>query len=573
MTQPHVLGNITKPPMASPDWLDATSVNRVRRALARRSMDRDASIQADMADTIDMVRTHISTVFLTTDHAFKFKRPVDVGFADFRTLASRRLDCEAEVRLNRRLAPGVYLNVEPLFLAGEDYTFEAVGTPVDYCVVMERLPVETMLDHRLLHGRISPADLHSIAQTLAHFHQSPPGSDGPDPGVLRRFGDLTVIRENWDENFRQTEHLVGTALSREDFEALRSEVEDFITHNTDLFMSRVEGGFIRDGHGDLRCEHIHLGSDGIKIIDCIAFNDRFRYGDTANDLSFLLMDLTVLGHPAYARILLEDYTALTGDTGMTRLIPFYACYRAYVRGKVTGFKLSDPNLTPTEREAVLTKAITFFQLARAFAAQMRPPLLVLMAGLMGTGKSSLAAALAKLAGVAHHDSDSIRKALAAKATGVQHLRGNEPRAPALFGEGLYTPAWNKRTYAALLAEGEAALNAGCSVILDASFSRRADRERAQALAARLGAEAVLVECAVDDATVLTRLNARWASGKDPSDGRAELYPHQKAAFESITEEERLRHFTVITDKPPESVARDLLHVLNLPPRLFNQADV
>jgi uncharacterized protein len=542
------------------DWLDDAEVARVRAALLGRERYRDEPAAA--AAPIERVQTHISSVFLTPAFVFKFKRPLDVGFADFRTLAQRERFCRAEVELNRRLAEGVYLDVLPLHAVDSAYRLAPRrgprGTVVDWCVVMRRLPAAEMLDARLRSGRVTREELEALTELLVRFHAGAQG--GP---ALARFGSQAVVRGNWEENFRQTEPFVGQALSAADHAAVRAAVEDWLARHHALLEARAAGGYVRDGHGDLRCEHIYLG-EGVKIIDCIEFNDRFRYGDVANDLAFLLMDLTALGRPDLARTVLECYAALSGDGDLGRLVPFYACYRAYVRGKVTAFKLNDRDLSPERRTAVRERAAGYFRLALDFAAQMAPPVLVLVAGLMGTGKTALAEALAARAGLRTWASDALRKQLAA-----EDAAGGRT---ADFGEGIYSAGWNERTYAALLARGEAELRAGRSAILDASFARRADRAAARALAERLGARVVLLECTLDEAATRERLRDRTRAGSALSDGREALYAQQRAAFEPVDELPPGTRLEVRTDRPPEALAAGLLAKLHLPPPLFGGRD-
>jgi hypothetical protein len=538
------------------DWLDEAEVQRVRAALERRTQF------PEPAGPIEQVQTHISTVLLTPRYVFKFKRPVDVGFADFSTLALRERFCRAELRLNRRLAPGVYLDVLPLTRVADGYALAGSGPVVDWCVVMTRLDPARMLDQRLRAGDIAPEEIDALAARLADFHRD--AADGP---AVARFGGLATVRGNWDENFRQTEPFVGTALSAADFHALREGVEAWLARHQGLLEARARDGFVRDGHGDLRCEHIDLGPP-IRIIDCIEFNERFRFADVANDLAFLLMDLTALGHPGTARRLLERYTAHSGDRALARLVPFYACYRATVRGKVTAFKLHDRNLSAAQRAATTERARGYFRLARSFLRELPPPVLVLVAGLMGTGKTALAEALAARAGLRAFNSDAVRKALAAERHGPG-ADGAPAGAGAAWGQGLYSAAWTDRTYEALLARAEAELREGRSVILDASFARATQREAALALAARLGARCVLLECRLDEAHTLQRLRRRTAEGRSVSDGREALYATQRAAFEPIAGLPPEAHLVVVTDRAPESLADALLPALHLPAPLFS----
>jgi aminoglycoside phosphotransferase family enzyme/predicted kinase len=538
------------------DWGDELEIARVRHAIQNRTFFPEEN------DTIDMVQTHISTVFLTPRFVFKFKRPVDLSFADFRTLRRRRHYCAEEVRLNRRLAPDVYLRVAALRQAPEGYAFEGKGRILDYAVVMKRLPEQAMLNHRLRQGEVLPEEIDRLADFLARFHRRIRGSPRH-----ARYGEPEIWRVNWDENFRQTEPAIGETISREDFAAIRQAVEGFMEREQALFAGRVSGGFIRNGHGDLRCEHICLGVP-IRIIDCVEFNERFRYGDTANDLAFLLMDLGALGRPDLSRQLFLRYLERTGDRAMAPLMPFYACYRAYVRGKVTSLRLQDRHLPEDQRRRLQARARGFFELAAEFARQMAPPMLLLVAGLMGTGKSHLAAALGRRTGTAVLASDHVRKELAAS----ELARLNAAVASrAEYGQGIYSAEWNQRTYNALLERAQALLRVRRSVILDATFSRRFDRQRAFALAHKEGAEPVLVECRLPDELALARLMERERSGGSLSDGRAALYPAQKAAFEPIDDLASPRHLVLRTDQPVEALVERVLAEARfpVPNRLFS----
>ena len=526
-------------------------MERVRDALHARPFRREPR------RPIALVQTHISTVFITTRYVFKFKRPLDVGFVDFRSLASRRHFCREELRLNRRLAPDVYLGVVPLRSGPGGLTFGRRGRIVDYAVLMKRLPAERMLDTRLRAGKALPADMDGLADVLARFHRRLRSTPR-----LARFGELETWRRNWRENFEQTRPEIGLTLSAATHDALRSRVFDFLRRYRALVRARVAGGYVRNGHGDLRCEHICL-SKPIRIIDCVEFSERFRCGDVANDLAFLLMDLCAFGQPGLAARLLERYRERTGDRSMRALIPFYACYRAFVRGKVLGMRLRDRNLAPQTRDAVTARARRFFALAEAFAQQMGPPLLLAVCGLMGVGKTTLAEKLAARTGMALLSSDRIRKELAADA-------GRPRRDHSAFGAGIYTEAWTRRTYAAMFDRAEETLAGGTSVILDASFSRRVQRRRALALARRLGAEPYVVECVAPDAITLARLGAREREGTSLSDGRPELYLRQKSAFDPVVEIAPARHLRVRTDRPADEVATEILNTntLRIPAPLF-----
>ena len=548
---------------AAPDWQDSQVIESIKQAVVSCAefVSRD--------EPVEMIQTHISTVFLTASYVFKFKRPLNMGFTDYRTLRQRRHYCREELRLNRRLANGVYLNVVPLWVTGETYSFEEGKQIVDYAVVMRRLGREQMMDFRVTRGLFTSAELDTVAKKLARFHSSGRAvaaraktrKGPPKPGA-----SIELLARNWEENFQQVEPYTNITIAEQDFEALERSVYGFMMRNRRIFEQRETDGFIVDGHGDLRCEHIFLG-EKIKIIDCIEFNERFRIGDTASDLSFLLMDLAALGHPELSGQLLSRYVNYSGDTTLSALVPFYACYRAFVRGKVLSMKLSDSHLKTDEQQELLSRAKLYFRLSMDFSRHMAPPTVLIMAGLMGTGKSDLAQALARRTGATWFSSDVVRKELAAlEFRGRRKADGKQ----AEFGGGIYSHDWNQRTYSEMFRRAEQELAANNAVILDASFSGRAMRNRAFELAAIHGAEAYLLECWLPYSEILGRLAERAREGNSISDGRAELLPHQIQRFEQILEAPSDRHLMVRTDRPVEKLVDEVLATpgLRIEPPLF-----
>ena len=531
-----------EPHLASPpDWTDDAHLEAVKAALAAREQ------HTDEGGAIEVVQTHISAVFLTARYVFKFKRPVDLGFVDFRTLRRRRHFCREEVRLNRRLAPDVYLDVVGLYRDGDDrgsFSLEpGTGELVDYAVVMQRLPREEMLDEELAAGKVTPADMERLADFLARFHRRVHATPSH-----AHFGDLENWHRNWDENWRQTEPFVGQVLSRARFDDLRAQVEGFMHEQQPSFQARIARETVRNGHGDLRCEHVRLG-ESIQVIDCVEFNERFRYGDVANDLAFLLMDLCALGHPALARHLLFAYRDAMGDGEMLALMPFYLCYRAFVRGKVTAMML-DGGSDPLRQATLRQRATRFFELASIFSRQFGPPVVLIVSGLMGSGKSFLSRHLAEHTGAHLLQSDAIRKDLAALS---QTPPGDESAAQASYGSGIYTSEWNERTYTEVFHQAGEHLATHASVILDCSFSRRDYRERAFQLARERGAEAWLLHCVVPDEVARDRLQKRAQSDDVLSDGRTHLFPSQKASFEPPVEVPADRCLTLHCDQSPEQL--------------------
>ena len=409
-------------------------------------------------DTVELVQTHISYVFLAGDFVYKVKKPVDFGFLNFTTLARRRYYCQQEVLLNRRLCPDTYLGVVRIAGEGRRVRVEGRGKVLEYAVKMRRLPALRMMDRLLADGRVSPTMVEAVARRLADFHARSETGPGID-----RYGSLAVIDGNWQENFRQWEPYLDDTITAEQDRYLRAYVRSFSIRRRALLEQRVRQGRIRDCHGDIRLDAVCF-TDGVCIFDCIEFNRRFRYSDVASDIAFLAMDLDYHGRPDLSERLVQTYSRAAGDPQVLELIDFYKCYRAAVRGKVEGFRLTQPEVRPAERREARQAARAYFRLACRYAAAQPPPALIITCGLVATGKTAIARALGETLDAPVISSDVVRKELA----GLEpEERRFEP-----FERGIYSPAFTARTYDAMLERGRALLAQGRSVLLDATFGRR-----------------------------------------------------------------------------------------------------
>lgn len=471
--------------------------------------------------TVELVQTHISYVFIAGGLVYKVKKPVDFGFLDFTTLEKRRENCLKEVSLNRRLAPETYLGVEEI-TEDEDGSLAlgSSGRVIEYAVKMKKLPADGMLVKMLAEDRVTPGAMDEIARKLANFHGS-----AETGGEIDRFGSIEVIRRNHDENFEQTAPFIDRTIGKEQYGFLRLYVNDFLERKRSLLEERVSRGRIRDCHGDLHAEHICL-TDGIVIYDCIEFNDRFRYSDAAADVAFLAMDLDYRGYPDHSRAFVEAYVRHSADGGLRELLPFYECYYAYVRGKVIGFRLDDPAISGPDKETARLGAANYFELAAKYAARPEKPIMVVMTGLMGSGKSVLAASLAPFLDAEVIRTDILRKELLNIRPEERHLEK--------FGEGIYSPELTARTYEKAFERARAALGAGRSAIIDGSFKKNADRIAALRIAQGAGAGFFVVECECAVETVRERLERRLEESRDASDGRWELYELQRADYEPVS---------------------------------------
>ena len=315
----------------------------------------------DKTGSVSLIQTHISMVFVGDEFVYKVKKPVDFGFLDFTTLEKRKHYCEQEVRLNQRLAQDTYIGVLPITYDGKSFRMgQGGGEIVEYAVKMKKIPEDLLMKSLFSRGELGEGHLRQIARVLAKFHLNAERSPEID-----RFGKPEVFRINTDENFEQTQKYVDTTIASEDFQTLRKWTDDFYGQQGDLFQERITSGKIRDGHGDLHMEHVCL-TEKLAIIDCIEFNDRFRYGDTLVDIAFLLMDLEYHGGKDFAHQLWGFYGQETGDTGMDILLSFYKVYRAYVRGKVNSFQLDDEHIGADEKNRAAHTASQYFKLARSY---------------------------------------------------------------------------------------------------------------------------------------------------------------------------------------------------------------
>ncbi|UPU34432.1 AAA family ATPase [Geomonas paludis] len=469
---------------------------------------------------VRLVETHVSFIFITDHFVYKVKKAVDYGFLDFTTLDRRRFYCGEEVRLNRRLCPDVYLGVVELRETPQGAAFNGSGKVIDYAVKMKRLPQERMLDQLLKDGAACAADMARIATAVASFH----AAAERDPQI-EACGSPAEIGQNWEQNFRQSAPFVGTTLLAGELAEIRQWAIAFLSENETLFQARIAEGFIRDCDGDLHSGNICL-TDPVCIFDCIEFNERFRYIDTAADLAFLLMDLEYAGRPDLARELLAAYCAASGDRSMAPLLDFYKAQRAFVRGKVTSLRLGQPGMSQEQSAAVREAARRYYRLARGYTLRSRlAPTLILTCGLSGSGKSSLAAEVSRELGFDLARSDLLRKALA----GVP-AAGVEP--DATYRAGIYSEAMDRATYDALLVEAERSLAGGRGIVADATFQRRADRERFRELAARMGVPFLVVETRCPEEVTRERLERRRHDPTDVSDARWEQYQQQRAEFQA-----------------------------------------
>jgi hypothetical protein len=466
------------------------------------------------------VHTHASLVFLVPPFVYKIKKPVDFGFLDFSTLEKRRHFCQREVELNSRLAPGVYLGVVPITLEKHGFAFEGGGPIVEYAVKMRHLTPEGFLDARIRDGSAGKPELDRVARTLAEFYQKQ-----ASPPDVAEWGNVEKLRISTDENFAQTRRFVGKTISRSAFDAIRAFTESCYERRRDLFDKRVEDGWIRDCHGDLHLDHIHMTDDDPVIYDCIEFNDRFRHLDVTSDAAFLVMDLDFHDRPDLTRFFIRRLAVLLDDPDMEALIDFYQCYRAFVRGKVESFHSVAEIADDDERAEAAEKARRYFQLALRYAVGGTRPAAIVCMGRVASGKSTLSAALSQELGWQVISSDMLRKTLA----GVPlHIRGD-----AASRAQLYAAEMTERVYDTMIRETGDIIHDGHGVILDATFSKRAFRDHLRESLGDANVKWIVAE--TDEATARRRLLQRETRDHVVSDARLDDHRMLDAAFENPDE--------------------------------------
>ncbi|HEX5023074.1 MAG TPA: AAA family ATPase [Candidatus Binatia bacterium] len=476
--------------------------------------------------------THISHIFLAGESVYKVKKPVRLPFLDFSTLAKRRHFLQEEMRLNRRLAPSVYLGVMPIGFDDGGWRLGGWSEPAEYTLVMRRLPEKRMLDFLLETQQVTVSMMKQLADHLAAFHAGAKPLRETPPDV-----HWSTVRNEWTENFTELSALLETVFDRRELELIRSYGDEFLTEARDLFGRRAAEGWIREVHGDLHAEHICFAPEGIQIFDCIEFSAELRCCDLASEIAFLLMDVSVRGGESLVSPLMNRYLERLNDREMFRLLPFYQCYRALVRAKVHALRLGKWNAA----------AARYLSYARRMTWERFKPFLLLVCGLTGSGKSTLARELGARLGMTVINSDIVRKAMAR----------NAGRDIVPLNQGLYSPAMTGKTYRKLEREAEKQMLWGHGVILDATFIHAARRKSVIRLAEKHGVPIFLIRCFASDELTRRRLAARTAEGKDVSDGRWEVYVAQKAAYEPLDEISSTQRLDLDTRLPVEELVQSV----------------
>lgn len=464
------------------------------------------------------IETHISTVLLVGHHAYKIKKPLNLGFLDFSTLEKRHHYCREEVRLNSRLAPDVYLDVVPITGTPEQPTPFGEGEVIEYAVRMRRFDQAGLLaGHPEL---ISPELVDRLADRLVAFHASVDGVAVDQP-----FGRPDGVVAPMYENFAQIRSLFADPKLHGRLDQLERWTQQAAKRHQARLSARWAGGFIRECHGDLHLGNIALEKGALLIFDGIEFNPALRWIDVISELAFLLMDLDEQGMAAYAQRLLNRYLELSGDYAALPLLRFYQVYRAMVRAKVCAIRLHQPDLPPAEKGSLARDFQGYLDLALHYSAAGQTGVLITH-GYSGSGKSTLTAIGLEQLPAIRLRSDVERRRLAGLAM--------SEASNANLGDGLYRSEMTANTYQRLAELAQLIVESGWIAIVDATFLRLEQRNPFRLLADALGIPFVILDLQVPFAELRRRVQHRQALGNDPSEATLEVLEHQLMASDPLT---------------------------------------
>jgi aminoglycoside phosphotransferase family enzyme/predicted kinase len=526
------------PPSPRPQ-ISAADPDQVRAAVARISAD------AAGEPGVDVLETHISYVFLTPSRAYKLKKPLILPFLDYGTPQRRRALCSEEIRLNQRLAGDLYIGVLALIQRpdGLELADEDQPDAIDYVVEMRRYDERQTLAATLERGELTDGEIRELARELAGFHaRCPPGDDSlrhDAQGVGRE------VRRNVDELLG----MAGSRAQRQRIRALDRTMSALVGAREAMFDARCADGRTRECHGDLRAEHVVLGSP-VRVVDCVEFDLGLRTLDVADDLAFLVMDLTRLGGERYARELITAYRQAGGDCGDDKLLAFFAVHRALVRAKVMLVRAGQQPPESPAREQARTEAQNLLALAERFAWRTRMPLAIVICGVPASGKSHLADALAAVSELGWLRSDRVRKDLAGIGPGQ---RGS----PEHYGE-----RFNRATYAELGRLAANQIASRSATIVDATFRHRADRDAFRASFAG-AAPLLFVQCVCPVSVLAHRAAARQRDRAGISDASPEVVMSERDRFEPLDEVPAADHLVLRSDLDPDAMLAQLSATLDL----------
>jgi len=487
---------------------------------------------------IQLIETHISWVFLTGTYVYKIKKPMDYGFLDFTTLDKRKFFCEEEVRLNRRLAPDIYLGIVPITGTPEAPAIDGEGEAFEYAVKMRQFNPQT-LDRLPIDSPEWEGYLNQLAHKIADFHQN----HAAKTDASMDYGHPNVIYAPAKQNFDQIRVFLSDAQELQQLDYLEGWAESTFQRLQELMTSRDNNGFVREGHGDMHLGNVMVLDGEVTLFDCIEFNDYFRWRDVYSDLGFLLMDLEDRGLKGLSYRVLNTYLEHTGDFEGLTLLPFYKAYTAMVRCKISLFTMNTPGISEEMKAAEQVKYRRYMDLAESYMA-VPARFMIITHGVSGSGKTTISTRLLQRLGAIRLRSDVERKRL----FGLKPLEKSGSNLDA----GIYTAEASTKTYDLLAQEAVTLLKAGQAVILDATFLQQSQRELMNDVAGEQGVPFAIVDCKAPEGKIEAWLEQRATEAQDATEANTDVMHRQLESAESLTEEE-LTHVVALASDNLEEI--------------------
>jgi aminoglycoside phosphotransferase family enzyme/predicted kinase len=483
----------------------------------------DPNVYEHPVERVEKLETHISYIFLAGSYAYKVKKAVNLGFLDFSTLPKRHFYCLEELRLNRRLAPAIYLDVIPITGSYARPVLGGEGKPVEYAVKMRRFAQEDLLDALLARDRLTREHIDRLAEKIAAFH-----GDAAVAAADKPYGSPEAVRGPALENFAQIRNVPGAGSRLTDLEILERWTVHHCQALAGTFHTRKERGFVRECHGDFHLGNVAVIDDDITIFDCLEFSANLRWIDVMNDVAFLVMDLHDRKRPDLAQRFLNRYLEITGDYEGLRVLRFYLIYRAMVRAKVHALRAAQPHVSAQQKTSALNECGNYVALARRQIAAVSRAIIITH-GLSGSGKTTHTQELLETTHAVRVRSDIERK----------RQRGLAPLARSESGiqEGLYAGDATALTYRRLLGLAETVLEAGYIAIVDATFLKRSRRDAFHELAASLGVPFLILDFLASETTLRQRILGRQRQGRDASEADIPVLEHQLKTQEPLQPDE------------------------------------
>ncbi|MCW8827895.1 MAG: AAA family ATPase [Gammaproteobacteria bacterium] len=487
------------------------------------------------AERCELIETHISWVILAGDYVYKIKKPFDLGFLDFSTLEKRRFYCDEELRLNRRLAPAIYLDTVAIGGTPRHPELGAQTKVIEYAVKMRRFPQQAQLDRMLARGQLEKRHIDAFARMAAAFHQRVAMADAQS-----EFGTPAQVWQPVAENFSQIREHAGTAANETQLAGLEQWSRQRFERLTPLLKQRKENGFIRECHGDMHLRNLAWIGDEPLAFDGIEFNPALRWIDVISEVAFLVMDLQARKQPQLAQRFLNNYLEISGDYEALQLLPFYLVYRALVRAKVAAIRSAQAGLEANGREEARQEFAAYLALAEGYTRPGRPAVIIAR-GMSASGKTTLTGPLLERLEAIRLRSDVERKRL----FGLQA----ETDGRAAPGEGIYSSAASERTYDRLAQLAQKVLVAGYPVIIDAVCQHHAQRQCFTRLARERGIACLIVEFTATPNELRRRIVSRK---KGASDADLAVLEHQLAGWQPLTAAEQALSLEVDTACWPDT---------------------